>query len=249
MSKKKCEQALPKKCNHGVLHFYWIFMLIFSTVLMLSIEGVQGANNTAPNDECEDEDEECEIVSGPCCQIGGTNATSLRIVMRMGACTSCGSKGASGYAVSDTMGIPAFRIYKKKPSPTIFSPQGLNFQTNLNSWLGSIVTDPANLPDGVSREVTLRRPGGSTMVYQFSTDSAVGEPVGKYTNYNTRLIMDDSGADTYYERWDREGNKARFTSDGEFVNITSNGGRSAFPEPCNSCLSPGRSEFFTSFRT
>ena len=112
--------------------------------------------------------------------------------------------------------IPAGKIIldREKPSASLFTPQSLVFQFNLNSYLMN--TKTASLPVGFSRETQFYRPNGQGIKYQFKTGESIATPIDKDVSFNSKLRMIDANGNpvtenpAYYERMFPNGSKTRF---------------------------------------
>ncbi|MDT8392054.1 MAG: hypothetical protein RRC34_16250 [Lentisphaeria bacterium] len=206
----------------------------FAAVLALTFNSAYATNPASsevkdtpppPVVEPPDDTEDCQCP--PCNgndKTSGTTANCIKLVIPLGACESCGSSGSPGYAANDVLGKPVLFFQYLKPTPVIFSPQGLHFYSNINSWITNVVTDIAKLPEGIARSVTLRRPNGEDMVYYFKAGSPLGVPPGtdgtsgKYVNYITRLKALDANGDlttgtpVYYERQHAKGRRSIYNA-------------------------------------
>ena len=109
------------------------------------------------------------------------------------ACSNASCKSFSwsipfGHPVNNTS-IPSgkLEIHQTELSATIGTPQGLNFNFNLNSQIIS------NQTVGTTREVVLRRPNGTNIKYVFQQGCNIGYPSEANTGFKSILKITSTG--------------------------------------------------------
>jgi YD repeat-containing protein len=117
---------------------------------------------------------------------------------------------------SSGMSTPSIFLRKSKPSPSIFSPQGLRYSQNLNSYIFKVETE--GLDAGVAREVTIVRPNAYGVTYRFLTGEDTGKAVGDQLNFLSVLKMVDTDGNSvtndpaFYRRCFENGSYITFSA-------------------------------------
>ncbi|MEI8079220.1 MAG: hypothetical protein WCH61_06290, partial [bacterium] len=108
-------------------------------------------------------------------------------------------------------------INRERPTPTLFTPQGLGYTLALSDGRISQVT-VSDLPAGIARQVTIISAVNDYWIYRFPTSYAVALPIGRNIASGKRLYMlDANGAPVtdnpaYYEEVSNDGSKIRYSA-------------------------------------
>ena len=107
-------------------------------------------------------------------------------------------------------------INRERPTPTLFTPQGLGYTLTLSNARVSQVTT-SGLPAGIARQVTIISDVNDYWTYRFPTGYAVALPIDRNIGSGKRLYMlDVNGAPVtdnpaYYEEISSDGSRLRYS--------------------------------------